>query len=220
MPGFGRLGLILLVAALAIGGLRGASAAGLQMADMFRFADEPDFVSTGTGWLLRTDSTITTAARVYDAEPGAYTMWWIVWNTPEGCLEPWACTEADLFNSDAGLAVGYAGGAVAGPNGILYIWSHLSEGTPLIGFPYPEFSSIGVALTETTLIDSRHAEVHLVLRSHQQPGAGSIGEALRTFNAACVYEDPIAGSAPAYGTPGASQCVDTYFAVFPSENAP
>lgn len=63
-------------------------------------------------------------------------------------------------------------GAVVGPHGRLQLTAHLPEDRTLQGFPYPEFGTLGVALTETSLLDARHAEVHLVIRSHgpKMPG--------------------------------------------------
>ncbi len=192
----------------------------MQSAEAYTFADLPDFVDVGDSKLLRNEDGVAARTTVYGVEPGVYTMWWVVWNTPEGCFEPWACNEPDLFNPNAGLAIGYAGGAVVRSNGVLKITAHLNEGTTLTGFPYPEFQSIGVELNETTMIDSRHAEVHLVLRSHGEMVQGLVGEALRTFNGACIYDPPITGSEPTYGMPGPNTCVDQYFSIFPSEDVP
>jgi branched-chain amino acid transport system substrate-binding protein len=211
--------IILVVAGFALVSFQVSSAqGGIQWADAFKFADAPNFKDTGDAWLHRTENGVSAGAIVDNVEPGAYTMWWLVWNTPEGCFEAWACAEPDLFNPKAHLAIGYAGGAEVASNGKLYISSSLSEGTPLVGFPYPEFSATGVALEETTLIDSRHAEIHLVIRSHGSPVP--VEDSLRSFNGQCVYVDPIAEAEPVYGTPGANSCDDVYFAVFPSEDAP
>jgi len=208
---------IMAVLALVPGGVATAEPATRQATDVLTFADLSD---VGEARLLRTDNGITAKAGVRDADPGVYTMWWVVWNTPEGCGTPFACGEPDLFNPDAGVAVGYAGGAVVDSSGKLRVNAHLSEGEELTGFPYPEFQAIGVQVNETTMLDSRHSEVHLVLRSHGEKIPGLVGEMLHTFNAGCVYEPPITGSDPAYGTPGPNTCEDLYFAVLPSEDTP
>lgn len=140
-------------------------------------------------------------------------MWWVVWNTPEGCFTPYACNEPDLFNPNAG-------GTLVGANGRLQIDAHLNEGATLTGFPYPEFSPIGLQLTHTSLVDTGHAEVHLVIRSHGAAIPGLINTAIQISNGACVYDPPINGSEPAYGTPGPNTCVDLYAAVFASPAAP
>lgn len=188
-----------------------------QSADVFTFADLTD---VGEARMVRTDDSITAKAGVRDAAPGVYTMWWVVWNTPEGCGVPFACVEADLFNANAGLAIGYAGGAAVDSSGKLRINAHLSESAELTGFPYPEFQSIGLQLTETSMLDTRHSEVHLVLRTHGERIPGLVPDMMETFNGGCVYDPPIAGSEPAYGTPGPNTCTDLFFAVFPSEDTP
>lgn len=188
-----------------------------QTADVLEFADVSDH---GNARLWRTDNGVTTVANAGDIPAGVYTMWWVVWNTPEGCATPWACVEADLFNPNAGLAIGYAGGTVVSANENLTVAASLREGRTLQGFPYPEFQSIGVQVTETTLVDSNHAEIHLVFRTHGDPIPGLIPDQIRTFNGGCVYEAPISGSEPSYGAPGAHACTDTFFTVFPSINTP
>jgi hypothetical protein len=206
---------IMAVLALVPGGIASAEPTARQTTKVFAFADSSE---VGEARLVRTDDTITAKAGVKGAEPGVYTMWWIVWNTPEGCGTPFACGEADLFNPDAGLAIGFAGGAVVDSSEKLRVTNAtLSEGEELTGFPYPEFKSIGLEVNETTLLDTRHAEVHLVLRSHGAKIPGLVREMAHTFNAGCVYDPPITGSEPTYGTPGPNTCEDLYFAVFPSE---
>jgi hypothetical protein len=144
----------------------------------------------------------------------------VVWNTPEGCAEPFQCAEGDLFNPEAGLAIGFAGGGIVDQAGDPFrVKGDLEVGTALEGFPYPEFSAAGLALTETTLVDSRHAEIHLVVRSHGPAVSGMEASAKRTFNGACRYDPPLDVTAPAYGTPGPNTCVDSHFAVFASESA-
>lgn len=202
---------ILLAAAVA------AAPAATQTADAFDFATMSD---VGDSSLLRNDNGILAETTIHGAAPGVYTMWWVVWNTPEGCNIPFACVEEDLFNPNAGLAIGYAGGTIVDDNGQLHIAAHLREGATLTGFAYPEFQAIGVQLNETTMIDARHAEVHLVVRYHEEKIPGMVSTALLTFNGACVYDPPINGSEPAYGTPGPNTCADLYFSVFLSPVAP
>lgn len=190
-----------------------------QTTDVLAFAD---FSDVGQANLLRTSHGITARATARGIPAGVYTMWWVVWNTPEGCATEHQCGEGDLFDpeGDTGLAIGYAGGAVVGNSGKLTIAAHLREGQNLHGFPYPEFGAVGVSLTETSLIDSKHAEIHLVLRSHEERIPGMVGTQLRTFNGGCVYDPPINGSEPAYGEPGPNTCSDEFFAVFPSIDTP
>ncbi len=213
--------LLLLAALAALAAWAIPAAAGYathQDADVFAFADLPDLIDAGDADLTRTGSTVKAKFTMDDAPEGVYSLWWVVWNTPEGCETPYACNEPDLFNPNAGLAIGYAGGGTVGPSGNLAINARLTEGQELTGFPYPEFSEVGLQLQDPTMFDSRHAELHLVLRSHGDGIPGLFGEMRRTFNAGCEYVGPIDGSAPTYGTPGPNECEDVYFAVFPSEH--
>jgi hypothetical protein len=190
-----------------------------QSTDVLAFADLSD---VGQAQLLRTHNGVAATARAQGIPEGVYTMWWVVWNNPEGCATPHQCGEGDLFDpeGDTGLAIGFAGGDVVGGNGKLQIAAYLREGKTLQGFPYPEFGSVGLSLPETSLVDSEHAEIHLVLRSHGERIPGMVATQLRTFNGGCVYDPPITGSEPAYGRPGPNQCSDQYFAVFPSVDTP
>lgn len=187
-----------------------------QTTDVLTFAETED---VGDAVLRRNANSIRTRVQVEDAAPGAWTVWHVIWNTPEGCATPYECVEADLFNPDAGLAIGYAGGRVVGENGILNVAVHLREGEQLEGFPYPETIATGLQLTEDTMIDSQHAEVHLVMRHHGPLVRGLVPDMIRTFNGGCVYEFPIEDSAPTYGAPGPNTCADVTFAVFESVDA-
>jgi hypothetical protein len=194
-----------------------------QASDVYTFADLPALIDVGDASLVRNDNGVTASATASDAPAGVHTMWWVVWNSPEDCGIPWACDEPDLFNPDADVAIGYAGGAVVGPSGKLHVAAHLREGVALSGFPAAEFNAgFGTAINDdvATMIDSRHAEVHLVLRSHGEKIPGLVSDMLHTFNGGCVYDPPIDGTEPAYGTPGDNTCVDLYFAIFPSEDTP
>lgn len=188
-----------------------ASSATHQDSDVLSF---DGFHDVGDARLVRNDHGITTRMELSGLEPGVYTLWWVVWNAPEHCDTEHACVESDLFNSDTEVAIGGGGGRVVGSNGRLHLAASLSEGEELTGFP----TEFGIPLADD-LADARHAEVHLVLRHHGEKIPELTNDMLHTFNGGCVYEGPIAGSEPAYGTAGPNTCRDLYFAVFHSENA-
>lgn len=169
----------------------------------------------GTAHLVRNDHGVRTRIRARHLTPGVYTLWWVVWNAPEECATPFACDEGDLTNPDVGLDIGFGGGRIVGANGNLNLAASLREDTDLTGFP----QEFGLALTNEGLTDARHAEVHLVLRTHGEPIDGMVDEMLHSFNGGCRYEGPIAGTAPAYGPAGPHTCTDVLFAVLPSEDA-
>lgn len=191
-----------------------------QATDVLAF--DEDLTKVGDATLVRSGRGVVAHVKAHNIPAGVYTLWWVVWNTPEGCATPFQCLEPDLFDpeGDTGLAIGYGGGAVVGPGGNLSLSAQLKEGRALEGFPYAEFGAIGVSLTETTLVDSEHAEIHLVLRTHGELIPGMVWSQRSTFNGGCVYEPPISASDPAWGVPGANACSDEYFAIFPSINTP
>lgn len=210
-----RLLTALLLSALLLvplGSGAGAAQASHQEAEVLTFADVAD---VGDAHLLRTDDGISSRSRLSGIEPGVHTLWWVVWNAPENCAKAFACTDTDLSNPDVDLAIGYGGGRAVESNGRLNVAASLGEGQGLTGFP----TEFGLPLVDS-LADARHAEVHVVLRSHGEKIPGLVDEMLHTFQAGCEYEGPIQGSEPAYGTEGPNTCQDMFFAVFPSEDAP
>ncbi len=178
-----------------------------QRAEVLTFGDQQD---VGQARLLRTDDTVHTRARLSGIEPGVYTLWWVVWNAPENCQTPFVCTDTDLFDPDVEVAIGYGAGRVVEQSGRLNLAASLREGEELTGFP----TEFRIPLADE-LVDARHAEIHLVLRSHGEKIAGLVDEMLHTFNAGCTYTGPIEGSEPPdYGTAGPNTCEDRFFAVF------
>ena len=159
------IALVLLVAAPV-----GATKATHQSADTYTFGLE----DVGESSAVRTDTGISVSVSADGLDPGVYTMWWVVWNNPEECLDAWACLEHDFGDPDIQVAVGYAGGVVVGSNGKAHVSAHLSEGETLAGFP----DEYGIT-PASSLADSRHAEVHVVLRDHGDPIAGLVGNMLQ-----------------------------------------
>ena len=109
--------------------------------------------------LIRTDEGIAMDLQTDDLEPNApYTVWWVVFNTPEGCSE--ACNADDVSgengpNPDAGVSVLWATSNVSDAHGRSVFSAYLPEGQPL-----------GQVTVGSGLEDARNAEVHLVIRSH------------------------------------------------------
>jgi hypothetical protein len=189
-----------------------AAAATSQTSEVYTFADLPALVDVGDAALVRNDNGVTVRATVEGVAPGAYTLWWVVWNNPEACGAD-GCTDADFGAPGLDVDIGYATGQVVGTGGQLTLAAHLAEGGSLSGFP----TEFGVA-SGSGLLDAFDAEVHIVIRYHGPKVTGLVGEKTHTFAAGCDYS-AFGGSivSPAYGTEGPTPyiCEEPFFAIFP-----
>lgn len=120
-------------------------------------------IDGGYANLVRTENGVTAELHTYDLNAGApYTVWWVVFNTPEGCSD--ACGEDDIvaedgttdFNPDANISITFS--------------SYLPEGRTL-----------GQVLAGEGLWDAQVAEVHLVVRDHGPLDPDRLYEQLSTF---------------------------------------
>ena len=106
--------------------------------------------------LVRTDHGVSMTIRTNMLDPGAYTNWFVIFNDPSSCaVSP--CGEDDLDASNengVGSSILFATGNVVGASGKGGFAAHLSEG------------DTNGALFGPGLIDSRAAEVHLIVRYH------------------------------------------------------
>jgi hypothetical protein len=98
----------------------------------------------------------------------AFTLWFIVFNTPEGCLSS-PCTVADVFNPSANADFLYGGGITTPRNkaefgGSLAVHDDTGSG-------FLEFDPPGPALG---LTDPWNAEVMLAIHSHGPAGSGAL----------------------------------------------
>lgn len=106
--------------------------------------------------LVRTGHGVSMTIRTNKLEPGAYTNWFVIFNDPLSCMTI-PCGEDDLDPDDkngVGSSVLFATGNVVGASGKGGFAAHLSEG------------DTNGALFGPGLIDSRVAEVHLIVRYH------------------------------------------------------
>ncbi|MDH3709118.1 MAG: hypothetical protein OER04_04475 [Cyclobacteriaceae bacterium] len=160
----------------------------------------------GKSKLLRNKKGIAMALKSH-LEPGhAYTIWWVVWNFPENCTVPGACTDADFAQAVAvGVDVMYAAGNVAGGSGIAGFAGHLKEND--ISASTNEF----FGLEPVGLLDSKKAEIHLVVRSHGPKIPGQVQDQISSYEGGCtVFFDPFTEIPDAPG-----ECADTQFAIYP-----
>lgn len=163
----------------------------------------------GISTLHRNANGITLNFKCTGLMPGhAYTIWWVVWNSPENCAAyPEPCDEPDFENAEAvQVEVLAATGHVVGANGIGNFSAHLKEndsnGTvnPLFGLP--EFGG---------LHNAESAEIHPVLRSHGPAIPGMVNEQISTYEGGCT--DPFAFLPFSEIPDEEGECGDIYFAI-------
>jgi hypothetical protein len=129
--------------------------------------------------LVRGESSVAVVLRTGGLEPLApYTIWWVVFNAPEGCLG--ACDADDIFapdgslaiNANADLSILFAGGTMTDDTGSAAFSAMLMVGEPL-----------GQVVYGPGLRDAATAEIHVVVRSHGPLDPARAFEQLTTFEA-------------------------------------
>lgn len=162
---------------------------------------------TGTSTLYRNKNGITVNFKAKNLYPGAYTIWWVIWNNPEDCGIPNECADSDFGFVE--VEVLYAGGHVVGNNGKGNISAHLKAGD--VSGSINDLFELPAAggLQAGNTFD---AEVHIVLRTHGPKVPGLVNEQISSYAGGCdtpflippftAYPDEI------------GQCADIAAAVF------
>lgn len=165
-----------------------------QAENMFVFGDPDDLVA-GAATLTRTREVYYTSTGVRrergsiafqiwtsGLRRGAHTVWIVIFNEPEYCAEgPGACAIDDLYTPAVEGSVVYGSGYIVGKDGIANFRGGLKEGSP------PEGMQVNVPLgTVNGLKNSLEAEIHLVVREHEEvdPTGGAVDQ-LTTFQPEC-----------------------------------
>ena len=186
-----------------------ANDGGVSSVSVNRMTDA-SVIDATSSTLARTKNGITATLQTQELEAGdAYTLWWVIFNHPENCEYPipgiTSCGEGDVFaqplgDTDVKVSVQYAGGNIVGGTGRVDFGAYLQEGvTP---------DAPGQLVFGSGLIDSKKAEVHLVVRSHGRVFPPMEGTQLSTFGGACTAEtDPTDA-----GPEGPRECADVQFA--------
>jgi hypothetical protein len=148
--------------------------------------------------LVRGHDSIRMHVSTADLDAGAaYTVWWVIFNNPEHCLD--GCGLDDIMNPDrraaTQVAVGFAAGHVVSQKGTGNFSARLAVGD-LSGFgdgldvtPPPPFGP--------GLLDPMGAEVHLVIRTHGRQIPTLVDDQISSFEGGC----------------GINPCVDKQFSV-------
>lgn len=110
-----------------------------------------------------------------------YTLWFIVFNTPEGCLTS-PCTVVDVENPDASADFLYGGGVVTGDRRVDFGGSLETGDASGSGFIELELPDLAQGLT-----DPFGAEVLLAIHSHGPAGSGTfLADQISSYLGGCL----------------------------------
>ncbi len=143
---------------------------------------------TGTSTLHRSKNGITVNFKANGLIPGAYTIWWVIWNKPQQCGIPGECTDTDFGNAaNVEVEVMYAAGHVVGNNGKGNFSAHLNvdDDSGSINEAFFGLPPAGGLQAGNTL----SAEVHVVLRTHGPVVPGVVNEQIGSYGGGC--DDPL-----------------------------
>lgn len=154
----------------------------VQVADHFMFNPGGDpIIAPGATILIRDfragiiTATMTSAALTPDY---AYSIWWVVFNRPQHCAVPKQCQISDLMNDAVKPSVFWGGGLLADGDGYGTTQLELRRGRT--------DRELFANTKNYGLQNLKKAEIHLVLRSHDDIGvAGTVAKQLGTANEAC-----------------------------------
>jgi hypothetical protein len=141
-------------------------------------------VAGASSKIIRTDKGITVSVET-TVNPGAYTMWLLIFNNPGECHgNPVApglrCVPGPpgVSGFDIPSCVLYGAGHVVGNNGKLNYTAHQQAWVPGSG---PDCGN--------GLMYPRTADVHAAVRSHGEKVPGMVSEQINTFGGGCVTNE-------------------------------
>jgi hypothetical protein len=157
----------------------GATSVAKDTAQVFNFPTGDQLIEGASSTLRRTPNGVSWTFKTNGLQPGhAYTMWVVVFNNPEACVD--GCGLDDLFREGAATTLAYGGGHVVGPSGEATFSGHLQVGDTS-GFPL-DSPFVGLPGQNLGLVDAQKAEIHLVVRDHGEVIPGQLHEQLHTFS--------------------------------------
>ena len=131
----------------------------------------------GAGTLFRSKQTLDVRVATTGLQSnGAFTVWWVVFNNPDACVD--GCGLDDLARPDVRAAVFYAAGFVTGADGTANVTAHLKAGHLAEGVDV----ELGTGLERG---NGFRAEVHVIVRGHGAISTGHVAEQIGSFNGAC-----------------------------------
>jgi len=140
--------------------------------------------------LTRSESAVGLSVNTTELLPGAYTLWWVLFNNPEACVD--GCSGEDLGNPAVMGSVFFATGGVVDRDGVGQFRAHLQEGEMPGG-------AGAVLMPGPPLLDAQRTEIHVVLRYHGPVVERILMKQLTTHWGGCslaapaVVVDPVPG---------------------------
>lgn len=166
----------------------------------------PERNIVGTSTLNRHANSVSMTVHTSEIEPGtALTVWWVFFNFPDYCATT-PCTAADLFNPLVRADVTAATGNVVGGKGTINLAAQRKVGV-LDGSAWPFLNPLfGADMPIVGLENPMGAEIHLVLRSHEEVIPAYMPDMIQTFNGGCTY--PASVPSGVTGAAGPNTCSD------------
>lgn len=170
-----------------------------------------DGIVVGNSMLIRNQKGLAMALKSHLVSRHVYTVWWVVFNFPENCQVPGACSEADFANAQAvGLDLMFAAGDATCHHGIGEFKGQLKVGDT--SGSINRLLDLGEPIG---LLDAKKAEVHLVVRSHGPKLFDQRKLQMSSYDGGCtVYFQPFTEIPKAPG-----ECGEIQFAVHQSIEA-
>jgi len=190
----------------------------------------------GDAVLTRAENSLDLEMAVMDLNPNnAYSVWWVMFNEPENCMQPYNCDEIDIVESlrqqqkhapkstdnkvpVVKIAGFYATGFITNGSGEINVSAQLDvQNLPDGMFVYNQ-SPIPVNFDpeeDADLLEENglKAEVHVVVRSHGPTVRENLVDQITTFNGLCDVQECTNVQAAIFRAPNAHE----QFVVDPDE---
>lgn len=137
----------------------------------------------GTSKVVRTGGGVSYRLSTSGLEPGhAYTLWFVVFNDPAGCITPNACIGDDVVNADAEPDMAYAAGHVVGGSDRATFAGSQRVGALAGSVNAPVLpASLANGLTNPL-----GAEIHLVVHHHGPKLPDYMPDMIQSIDGGCV----------------------------------
>lgn len=151
----------------------------IQFSNMHDFATGEDIA--GAGSLTRTTDQLWVNLALSGLDKkSAYTLWWVVFNSPDECVD--GCGGDDIDDGRGAASILRAGGFGTGTDGTANVSAHLNA----LDIVEPSPVLFGDALIPS---NGLAAEIHLIVRSHAKYVVGRVDEQIGSVGGACDVND-------------------------------